>query len=232
MRVATGRTLIVALVLVGLAALVIAGRVLPRSPSQRQHDAAGPTSAAAPPALRTVRLPDTVGRTLSQAQQRLRTRGLRGVASDHDPHTPDAVVVAQEPPAGALVMPGSVIGFRTRIDLQPNGTSRRLALGRGPTTTRYPIMALDPPTHQLTVVVRVPPNTDLEVWLEPTPGDHLHVVDSTRRDPTCQPLDLQVSCWVLIGALTNEGSGAWTTHVRKRSSPPANVEITVTFAAP
>jgi hypothetical protein len=232
MRVASGRTLIVALVLVGLAALVIASRVLPTPPSERQHAAASPTSAATPPPLRAVRLPDTVGRTLSQAQQQLRTRGLQGVASDHDPHTPDAVVVAQEPPAGVLVQPGSVIGFRTRTDLQPNGAPRRLALGRGPATARYPIIALDPPTHQLTVVVRVPPNTDLEVWLEPTPGDHLRVVASTRRDPTCQPLDLQVSCWVSIGALTNEGSGAWTTHVVKRSSPPANVEITVTFAAP
>ncbi len=231
MRVATSRTLTVALVLAGLAVLVIAGRVLPRPPSGRQHAAASPTSTPAPTAP-AVRLPDLAGRTLSQAQQQLRTADLQGLASPHDPQTPDALVVAQEPPAGTRIPPGSVVGLRTRTDLQPNDRTRRLALRRGPATTRYPIIALDPTNHELTVVVRVPPNTDIEVWLEPVPGDHLHVVASTRRDTTCQPLDRQVSCWVSIGALVNEPSGAWTTHVVKRSAPPAYVEITVTFAPP
>jgi hypothetical protein len=229
MHVATGQKATVALVLAGLAVLVIAGRVLSSPPSQRHHAAASP-SATAPPTVPAVRLPDLVGRTLGQAQQRLRTRGLQGVASDHDPQTPDALVVAQKPPAGTLIPPGSVVGLRTRTGLQPNGTTRRLVLGRGPATARYPIIALDPASYELTVVVRVPPNTDVGVWLEPVPGDQLHVVASTRRDTTCQPLDRQVSCWVFIGSLVNEGSGVWTTHVVKRSSLPANVEITVAFA--
>jgi hypothetical protein len=232
MRVATGQKATVALVLAGLAVLVIAGRVLPRPPSERQHVAAGPTTSATTPTALAVRLPDMVGRTLNQAQQQLRTADLQGLASDHDPQTPDALVVAQEPPAGTRIPPGSVVGFRTRTDLQPNGATRRLALGRGPATTRYPIIALDPTSHELTVVVRVPPNTDIEVWLQPVPGEHLHVVASTRRDTTCQPLDRQVSCWVSIGALVNEPSGAWTTHVIKHSSLPANVEVMVTFAPP
>jgi PASTA domain len=231
MRVATGQKATMALVLAGLAVLVIAGRVLPTPPSGRQHAAATPTSAPAPTSG-AVRLPDLAGRTLSQAQQQLGAADLQGLASPHDPQTSDALVVAQEPPAGTLIPPGSVVGLRTRTDLQPNGASRRLALERGPATARYPIIALDPTSHELTVVVRVPPNTDLEVWLQPVPGDHLHVVASTRRDTTCQTLDRQVSCWVSIGALPNEPSGAWTTHVLKRSSPPANVEITVTFAPP
>lgn len=220
-----------ALVLAALAVLVIAGRFLPTPPSGRRHAPASSTSAPAP-SSGAVRLPDLAGRTLSQAQQLLGAADLQGLASPQDPQTPDALVVAQGPPAGTLIPPGSVVGLRTRTDLQPNGATRRLALGRGPATARYPIIALDPTSHELTVVVRVSPNTDLEVWLQPVPGDHLHVVESTRRDSTCQRLDRQVSCWVAIGALPNEPSGAWTTHVVKRSSLSANVEITVTFAPP
>ena len=56
-------------------------------------------------------MPDVLGRTLAQAEGVLRTAGLHGGAYERDPQGRTAVVVAQEPPAGVVVPPGSMVGF-------------------------------------------------------------------------------------------------------------------------
>ncbi|MGH9187386.1 MAG: PQQ-binding-like beta-propeller repeat protein, partial [Acidimicrobiales bacterium] len=62
-----------------------------------------------------VRVPDVRGRTLAGAEQTLRGAGLRSTPTDGDPTEPEAVVVAQEPPAGQTVRRGVTIGLRTAL---------------------------------------------------------------------------------------------------------------------
>lgn len=66
---------------------------------------------------RTVEAPDAVGLPLEEAAIRIQLAGLTvvgsGVAGADDPADPDAVVQAQEPPAGARVPVGACVGFRT-----------------------------------------------------------------------------------------------------------------------
>jgi PASTA domain len=148
MRVSSSRAATAAALIAGLAVLVLAGRLLPTTPSA--HRPATPTSAGVPAGtvriipLRDVptstivggvRVPDAIGHTLARATSVMRTASLQGVATEHDPQPPAAVVVSQEPPAGVLVPPGSVVGFRTRTDVQANHAPRRLRLPHGPTTT-------------------------------------------------------------------------------------------------
>lgn len=64
----------------------------------------------------TVEVPDAVGLTLNEAAIRMQTAGLNVVGSgtpSGDPTDEDAVVRAQEPPAGARVPAGACVGFRT-----------------------------------------------------------------------------------------------------------------------
>jgi hypothetical protein len=62
-----------------------------------------------------------VGRAaLAQTERVLpRRRPARRRVRAGDPQGGDAVVVAQEPPAGTLVPPGGMVGFRTMTGLQP-----------------------------------------------------------------------------------------------------------------
>src|SRR6266536_1490293 len=187
MRRPSSRTATVAALIVGVAAVALVGRLVKPPASIQPSSVPATTSSTIPPAATIVqiRVPDEIGQPLGRAQQQLRAAGLKGVAYDRDPQGPQALVVAQEPPAGELAPPGSVIGLRT--------------------------------------------GTDLRVWLEPGPGERLHVTDSTSHDPSCKPLDQQVSCWIELGELPAEGAGAWTMHVAKRSTLAVTVEITVTF---
>jgi hypothetical protein len=146
MRVASSRTATVAMVLIGLAALAVAGRLVRTTPSA-EHPA---TSAAVtiPPAatattVDSVEVPDAVGQTLAQAKLVMRAVGLRGAADDRDPQVPGAAVVVQEPAAGNLVPADSVVWFRTRTDVQANGVVRRLRLEAGQTTATYLVVAPD-----------------------------------------------------------------------------------------
>jgi hypothetical protein len=139
MRVASSRVATIAMVLVGLVALVVAGRLVRTTPS-----AGRPATSAAtiPPAatattVDSVEVPDAYGQALAQAKTVMRAAGLQGAADDRDPQIPRAVVVVQEPAAGNLVPRHSVVWFRTRTDVQPNGVVRRLRLGAGPTTATY-----------------------------------------------------------------------------------------------
>lgn len=156
MRPTSGRLVTVAMLLVGLAVLAVAGRLLPSAPSTRRPATTAATGAASAPAIRTApgntrgyAVPDALGRTLAQAERVMRAAGLQGGADERDPQGRDAVVVAQEPPAGVLVPPGSAVGFRTRTGVQPYGVPRRLRLARGPTTAAYRIVVPDPPPSSL-----------------------------------------------------------------------------------
>jgi PASTA domain len=235
MRVSSSRAATAAALLAGLGVLVVAGRLLPTAPSTR-HPTTAATGATSAPAIRTApgntrgyAVPNVLGRTLAQAESLMRAAGLQGAANDRDPQGPTAVVVAQEPPAGVLVPPGSVIGFRTRTDVQPNDTPRRLRLPGGPTTAAYRVVAPDPTQHQLTVVVAVPRAAEVAVWLEIGPSQRLPVLDSTRDTTTCQSTRGQLRCVVQFGALEAEAPGVWTVSVAKQSALPAAITVTVRF---
>jgi PASTA domain len=233
MRRTPGWVTTAAMLLVGLAVLAVAGRLLPSAPSAQRPATTAATGATSAPAIRTAPgntrgygVPDVLGRTLAQAERMLRTAGLRGSAYGRDPQGRNAVVVGQEPPAGVLVPPGSAVGFRTRTGVQPYGVPRRLRLGAGPTTAAYRIVAPDPATHQLTVAVMAPRAADVQVWLETEPGSRLPVLGTTRDARWCRPSQGKIRCGVRLGVPVQ---GVCTARVAKRSSPPAAMEITVTF---
>jgi len=228
MRVTSGRAATAAMLLVGLAVLAVAGRLLPATPSAQRPAATGTTSA---PAIRTAPgntrgygVPDVLGRTLAQAERALRTGGLHGRAHERDPQGRTAVVVAQEPPAGVLVPPGTVVGVRTRTGVQPYGAPRQLRLGPGPTTAAYRIVAPDPAAHQLTVAVVAPRAADVEVRLETSSGSRLPVLASTRDARWCRPSQGKIRCEVRLGL----PQGVWMVSVAKRTALPAAIEVTVT----
>ncbi len=205
------------------------GPAAPSAPSTRRPVAPATTTAhavrTAPGNTRGHAVPDALGRNLAQAEGVLRAGGLRGSALDRDPRGSNAVVVAQEPPAGVLVPPGSMVGLRTRTDLQPDGAPRRLRLGRGPTTATYRIVAPGPATHQLTVAVVAPLATDVKLWLENASGSRLPLLDSTRDPQGCRPSHATIHCKVRRGV---PAEGVWTASISKRSAPPAAIEVTVT----
>jgi PASTA domain len=228
MRVTSGRVATAAMLLVGLAVLAVAGRLLPSVPSAQRRATTATTSApvirTAPGNTRGYGVPDVLGRTLVQAERAMRTGGLRGAAIEGDPQGDNAVVVAQEPPAWVLVPPGSVVGFRTRTGVQPYGQPRRLRLGAGPRTAAYPIVAPDPATHHLTVAVVAPRAADVEVRLETSSGSRLPVLASTHDARWCRPSQGKIRCLVRLGL----PQGVWTARVAKRSALPAAIEVTVT----
>lgn len=229
MRVTSGRVATVAMVLVGLAVLALAGRLLPAAPSVQRPATTvttlAPAIRTAPGKTRGYGVPDVLGRTLTQAERVMRSGGLHGRAYERDPQGRDAVVIAQEPPAFAVVPPGSIVGFRTMTGVQPYGVPRQLRLRPGPTTAAYRIVAPDPATHQLTVAVVAPRTADVEVWLETRSGSRLPVLASTRDVKWCRPSHGKIHCEVRLGI---PAPGLWTASVAKRSALPAAIEVTVT----
>jgi PASTA domain-containing protein len=228
MRVTSGRVATAAMLLVGLAVLAVAGRLLPSVPSAQRPATTAATSApvirTAPGNTRGYAVPDVLGRTLVQAERVMRTGGLHGAAHERDPQGDNAVVVAQEPPAWVLVPPGSVVGFRTRTGVQPYGAPRRLRLRAGPRNAAYRIVAPDPATHRLTLAVVAPQAADVEVWLE-RPNSRLPVLASTRDAKWCRPSHGEVRCEVRLGI---PAQGVWTASVAKGSALPAAIQLTVT----
>jgi hypothetical protein len=233
MRVASSRVATVAMVLVGLAALAVAGRLVRTTPSAERPATSAATipPAATATTLDSVEVPDAFGRTLAEAKMVMRAAGLQGAADERDPQVPGAAVVVQEPAAGNLAPRHSVVWFRTRTDVQANGVVRRLRLGAGRTAATYLVVAPDPPTHPLTVVVSMPHAAEVEVWLETEFKSRVLVV-GRRQDPTsCKPAGGQVRCVVRFGVVDAGGElGIWTAWVAKHSSPPAVMEVTVRFA--
>ena len=103
---AASRVATVAMVLVGLAALAVAGRLVRTAPSaERPATSAAVTipPAATATTLDSVEVPDAVGQTLAQAKMVMRAAGLQGAADDRDPQVSEAAVVVQEPAAGNRV---------------------------------------------------------------------------------------------------------------------------------
>ena len=158
----------------------------------------------------------------------MRHAGLPSGAVDQAPQAPNAVVIAQEPPAGARVPPNSPVGFRTRSDVWPNSTPRRLRLGRGPTTAHYRVVAADPMHDPLTVEMTMPRSVDLQVWLQTGRGRRI-VLDDTNGSSSCRPVNRRARCMVAFAALGGEEAGIWTVGVAKRSAQPAAIGVTVTF---
>jgi len=232
MRVASSRVATVAMVMVGLAALAVAGRLVRTTPTAGHPDtsAARILPATTATTLDAIEVPDAFGQTLAQAKTVMGAAGLQGAADDRDPQVPGAAVVVQEPAAGNLVPHDTVVWFRTRTDVQANGVVRRLRLGAGATTAKYLVVASDPPTHPLTVVVTMPGSAQAEVWLESEFRSRVPVVGG-RQDPTsCKPTGGQVRCVVRLGVVNAGGElGIWTAKVAKHSWPPAVIEVTVRF---
>jgi hypothetical protein len=235
MRWSSSRAATAAALVAGLVVLVAVGRILAVTSSvQRPAVATSPASTAA--SAPGIPVPDVIAQTLARATTLMRAAGLRGVANDRDPSAPGAIVVAQQPPAGQLVPANSVVGFRTRTDLQPNGTLRRLRMGRGQSTATYPLVAPNPARHRLTVVVHLSRPADLRVWVETGAGTRLPVLQDNGPDQasTCQPAGGQrgpVRCMARFEGLDAEQAGLWSVNLFKRSSPPVGVGVTVTFTA-
>jgi hypothetical protein len=232
MRVTSGRAATAALLLVGLAVLAVAGRLLPSVPSAQRPATTAATGTTSAPAIRTAPgntrgygVPDVLGRTLAQAERMMRTGGLRGGAYERDPQGRNAVVVAQEPPAGVVVPPGSMVGFRTMTGVQPYDAPRQLRLGAGPHTAAYRIVAPDPATHQLMVALVAPRAADVEVWLETRSRSRVPVLASTRDAKWCRPSHGKIQCEVRLGI---PAQGVWTASVAKRSALPAAIQVTIT----
>jgi hypothetical protein len=235
MRTASSRVTTAAILVAGVAALVVAGRLVGTTPSAGPPATSATTSSPAATATTTtvaaVEVPDVFGQTLAQAKTVLRAAGLQGAADERDPQVPGAVVMVQQPAAGNLAPRDSMVWFRTRTDVQANGVVRRLRLGAGPTTATYLVVAPDPPTHQLTVAVTMPRATEVNVWLETEFKRRVPVVASRQDPSSCKPTGGQVRCVVHFGVVNAGGElGIWTAKVAKHSSPPAAIEVTVRFA--
>jgi hypothetical protein len=236
MREASSRLATATAVALALGILVLAGRLLPTGPSGKPPaTTAVPSVITAPPAASTasttggVLVPQAIGRTLAQAMTVMAAAGLPSGAHDRDPQAPSAVVVAQEPPAGVRVPPNSPVGFRTRSDVWPNATPRRLRLGRGPTTATYRVVAADPMHDLLTVVVARPSTVELQVWLETGPSRRVPILDTTNDSGSCRPANRQSRCVVRFGVLEAEEPGVWTVSLAKDSLLAAAIQVTVTF---
>ena len=243
MRLSSSRVATAAALVAGLVVLVVAGRLLPTTPSADRSTTpssvkvpAGTVRSIPPQDIPTstivggVRVPNAIGHTLTRATRLMRTAGLRGVAFEHDPQSAAAVVFAQEPPAGVLVPPRSVVGFRTSTEVQANGSPRRLRLGRGPTTATYPVVAPDPARQRLTVVVTMPAAVELQVWLATAGIRRVPILDTNSGTAPCHPTGGRSRCVVGFGALDGEDPGVWTATIAKQSSAPAAIQVTVTFA--
>jgi hypothetical protein len=163
----------------------------------------------------------------------MRAAGLRGAADDRDPQVPRASVLVQEPAAGNLVPADRVVWFRTRTDVQANGVLRRWRLGAGQTAATYLVVApdpVDPPAHGGRDHAACRPGQGVA-------GNRVQVA-GVRGGQETGSIQLparrcQVRCVVRLGAVDAGGElGIWTARVAKHSSPPAVVEVTVSFARP
>jgi hypothetical protein len=234
MRGPSGRLATATAVVLGVGVLALAGRLLPGIPS------AGPPATTVrrmfvPPATQGtlgVVVPAVVGRTLGEARVGLRRAGLSGGAVERGPEAPAAVVVLQDPPAGALVAPGSAVGFRTRTDVWPNGRPRRLRLGPGPVTASYLVVAASPTFDPLSLEATMPRGADLEVWTRTRFGRRL-LLERSNGPGSCGPAGGgRVACAAIFEPLGDEDPGIWVVGVAKRSAAPATVRVTVTFERP
>ena len=80
---------------------------------QRAPDSSVSATTTTTPKNVLVTVPDVRSFSLGEAVDIMAEVGLVGVPNDTDSHDEESVVRAQEPPAGAEVPSGSVVGFRT-----------------------------------------------------------------------------------------------------------------------
>jgi hypothetical protein len=223
MRRSSSPALTAVALVAGLAVLALAGRLLPGMTGTRPTTtAAGTTVRIVAPTIaqaRQTRVPNAVGQALAEAAAVLRDAGLRGVPAEGDPRQPDAVVIAQEPPAGELIDAGRVVGLRTTVDLVPNGTAHRMLLRPDPTVAVYLVEAPDPARHRLTVAATMPRTADLAVHIEPGAGQPPLIVLSVEEDADgCRPSGDQVRCVVRFDALEALPAGRWIVALAKAGS--------------
>jgi len=238
MRGPSSRLATAAAVVLGVGVLALAGRLLPLSPGAPPPASSTTTSSlfTGPPATETIQtagalVPQAMGRALAQARAVMRQAGLAGDAVDRDPRGPGAVVVGQDPPAGARVPPGSPVGLRTRTDVWPNGAPRRLRLGQGATTAAYRVVAADPVHDALEIVLTMPRGAELQLWLG-TGASPRVLIGSGRDLRDCRPAGGQTRCQVTFAAMAAEPPGVWTVGLAKRSPGAVTVRVTVTFTPP
>jgi PASTA domain len=236
MRRPSNRQATAAAVVVGLGVLALAGRLLPLEPGARPPAATTASLFTGPARTEPVQtegalVPQAKGRTLAQARAAMGRAGLPSDAVDRDPRDPGAVVVDQEPPAGAWVPPGSPVGFRTRTGVWPNATPRRLRLGQGATAATYRVVAADPVHDALELVLTMPRGADLTLWLR-TPVGRRVMISSTKDLRDCRPTGREVRCLVTWAALAAEPPGVWTVGVAKRSPGAAAVRVRISFLPP
>jgi hypothetical protein len=238
MRGPSSRLATAAAVVVGLGVLALAGRLLPLEPGEAPpaSSTTTPSLFTGPPATETIQtagalVPQAMSRTLASARAVMRLAGLPSNAVDRDPRSPGAVVVGQDPSAGEWVPPGSSVSFRTRTDVWPNGTPRRLRLGQGMTTASYRVVAADPVHDALEIVLTMPRGAELQLWLG-TGASPRVVIGSTKDLRDCRPGGRQTRCQVTFAAMAAEPPGVWTVGVAKRSPAAAAVRVRVTFAPP
>jgi hypothetical protein len=234
MRVASSRVATVAMVLVGLAALAVAGRLVRTAPSA-EHSA---TSAAVtiPPAatattLDSVEVPDAFGQRLAQAKMVMRAAGLRGGgrgSRSPGPWGGGCGAGAGRRHPGPTGQCGGVSDQDRRA-----GQRRGAPVAAGSWPDHHDLSggcarSADPPAHDGRDLPRA---AGVRVWLETEFKSRVPVV-GRRQDPTsCKPAGGQVRCVVRLGAVNAGGElGIWTARVAKHSSPLAVMEVTVRFA--
>jgi hypothetical protein len=235
MRGPSSRLATAAAVVAGLGLLALAGRLLSLEPGEAPPASSTTTSSlfTGPPATETIPteaalVPQALGRTLASARAVMRRAGLPGEAVDRDPRGPGAVVVGQDPSAGTRVPPGSPVGFRTRTDVWPNATPRRLRLGQGMTTASYRVVAANPVNDALEIVLTMPRWAELQLWLGTGAGPRV-IIGNTKDLRNCRPTGRQTRCQITFAAMAAEPPGVWTVGVAKRSPAAAAVRVTITF---
>jgi hypothetical protein len=106
--------------------------------------------------------------------------------------------------------------------------SRVLRFGNAKGTRRAKIEALDPSQHPVTVRVALPRRTDVDVWMEPTAGSRIDVLDRSNRSD-CKGRDSRDVCVIRYGPLERRSAGLWTLFVRKLSIGPTLIRVSVAF---
>lgn len=102
-----------------------------------------------------------------------------------------------------------------------------LQLDEGEVETSFEFEAEDPTTHTLDVEIEMPAGTDLEITFVTTDGTTLFIFDPSRTDTWCDEASGQLRCLLPFPILEARAPGTWTAYVRKLSTPPADLSISV-----
>jgi hypothetical protein len=230
MRVTSGRVATAAMLLVGLAVLAVVGRLLPSTPSAQRPATTAATGTTSAPAIRTAPgntrgygVPDVL------AGPWFRPSGCCALGSARCRHRggPPGRQRRRRRPGAARLGGRAARECGGVSDQDRRAALRRApsaAVGAGPRTAAYRIVAPDPATHQLTVAAVAPRAADIQMWLARS-SSRLPVLASTRDAKWCRPSHGRIRCEVRLGIPVE---GVWTASVAKRSALPAAIEVTIT----